>query len=916
MTPSAWTPVEEPKAKGWTPVEEDKPAAPGYLSQVGTGLWNTVKGLAQVGSEAGGLAADPLHMVEHLKNLKRLIVDPQVDQAIQAADKWKAGDRSEAVGHALASILPGVGPAAANIGDKAGSGDFTGAAADATTLGATMAAPHLVGPALNAAPVVGTAAKGAVKGAYGAATEMVPFRRFGVSVSLPKPLVTGGATAAAARMMGLPGEIGGAVGAAAPIVKGAYTGARAALSDRIAAAAESLKGPEVATPTAGETFAKNNGVDWARLNPDDKATYEVIARAHANEAAQRAAAPPQRQIAPPEPEETPVKPGRTIQQMVQDDVAARRPAPPVSQPSPPQSAPAPAAAPASAKPSSQSLAEQLRDEMTANGYKPAAEESAQPPSPPHQANIDQKAQRFAQALQGYVSASELKLIPKGRMTPEQLAKGAVPGWDNITEDLIAKGKLKPEDVPPSSSLSKIAQYLEQNTAKSSRAKLSGKANKPAAPAPNDAILTEAKNVTDSPAASDQGTDRTRAAFPVQVPSGSESPGQATEVTVPGSDRAYKAQYKVVELPDLQTSHNGQTFQPNSKYKYANDRDYSRAENQGKVVNGAMPGKFDPRYLLTDNPDSSNGPPVTSEGHALGGNGRGMILQRVYGSNPLGAALYKNMLAKKAAQFGIDPEQLKGMKQPVLTREIDPAEFHQGGQQDAVTDFNKTGTAALRGSEKAIADSRRVSQETLDHIGGRLEAAGQDATLSQVLDGASGGEVLHRLIQDGVISPQESAAYVDRGLLTADGKTRISKLMLGRFFRDPAQLDTTAPALRNKIERIAAPLAKVESSQEWSLTKPLQSAMDLLEEARAHGAKNLDDVISQSGLFGDQTYSPESVALAKAIHGLNPNDLTKAVRQYAQDASEAKQGPGLFGDPPTPAESFKEAFEPKPARKSK
>jgi hypothetical protein len=383
---------------------------------------------------------------------------------------------------------------------------------------------------------------------------------------------------------------------------------------------------------------------------------------------------------------------------------------------------------------------------------------------------------------------------------------------------------------------------------------------------------------------------------------------ATEIRIPGAPNRYKAYYQLRELDDIQPSHSGHTFQPNERYQLKNDRDYSQSENQGKVVNWSGP-EFDPSYHITDNPDASNGPPVIDEaGNVYGGNGRSMILQRVYKGNAAGAEAYRQMLAKKAQQFGVDPAQLKSMKQPVLVRVIPDAEMAAGGsKQRAVTDFNKTGTAALRGSEKAIADSRRVSIETLDNIGSRLEAQGADATLASILDGKGGAEVLQKLIDDGVISPQESAAYVDQGVLTADGKIRISKLMLGRFFRDPKQLDVTPASIRNKLERLAAPLAKVEGRPEWSLGKPLQEAIDLLEEARAHGQKNLNDVVGQSGLFGAQKYSPKAVQLAKLLRDANPNELTNAVRQYAQDAATADQGAGLFGEPPTPQESFEAAF---------
>ncbi len=141
---------------------------PGYLSQVGTGLWNAAKGMVSIASEAGGAAVDPMGAIEHLKALKKMVLDPQVDQAIQAHDKWKAGDRSEAVGHAMAAVLPGVGPAAANIGDKLGSGDIKGAAADATVLGATMAAPHIAGPVARMATDTAGRAASAVGSGMGA----------------------------------------------------------------------------------------------------------------------------------------------------------------------------------------------------------------------------------------------------------------------------------------------------------------------------------------------------------------------------------------------------------------------------------------------------------------------------------------------------------------------------------------------------------------------------------------------------------------------------------------------------------------------------------------------------------------------------------------------------------------------------
>lgn len=387
-----------------------------------------------------------------------------------------------------------------------------------------------------------------------------------------------------------------------------------------------------------------------------------------------------------------------------------------------------------------------------------------------------------------------------------------------------------------------------------------------------------------------------------------APGAAskTDILVPGGN-TYGGRYEVKELGDIQPSHHGATFEANPQFGLKNDRDYKNAVNQGKIISGSGE-KFDPRYHVTDNPDASNGPAVLDDkGNVLGGNGRTMMLQRVFQSNTKGAASYRSLLDERAAQFGIDPASYAHMKQPVLTRVLDDAHLTPEAKQAAITDFNKTGTASLTPAERAIADSRRVSTDTLEHVGSKLEAKGPDATLAQVLDGQSGNQVLQKLIDDGVVSPQERAAFQNETGLTPAGKDRISQLMLGRFFRDPAQLDRISPLIRNKLERVAAPLAKAEGHAGWGLTEHVQEAMDLLEGAQAAGAKNLKDFIHQDGLFGTQKYSPEAVQIAVHLKDMKTDALVKNLRQYASDAKHADGGASMFGDPPTPKQSFHDAL---------
>jgi hypothetical protein len=382
----------------------------------------------------------------------------------------------------------------------------------------------------------------------------------------------------------------------------------------------------------------------------------------------------------------------------------------------------------------------------------------------------------------------------------------------------------------------------------------------------------------------------------------------TVIPVPGGPGAgYKAAYKLRELADLRASHNGNTFAENPQYALRNDRDYTNTVNQGKVVAGSSRAEFNPALHLTDNPDAANGPVITdADGNVLGGNGRKMMLDRVYSGNPKGAAAYRDLLAQKAPQFGVDPGDVAGMKQPVLTREVPDTEFALPGasKQKAVTDFNKKGTAELTPGERAISDSRRVSTDTLDDMASRLDAKGADATVSDVLQGRAGGEVLNKLIDDGVVTRQERAAFQNEdGELTKAGRERISQLMIGRFFRDPEQLDSIAPSVRAKVERVAAPLAQVEAKGEWNLTPDVQKAVDLIDRANKAGVRNLDDFVRQDGLFGKDKYPPQAVTLAKALATAKSNPLVRAAREYAADASYASKGESLMGDAPSQADSF-------------
>ena len=144
-----------------------------------------------------------------------------------------------AAGHGLATVLPGIGPAAADAGEQIGSGDFAGGLGSSAALLTGAMLPE-AGSQLAKVPAVralGRGIAGAGKGAYEGATRMVPvnLNRFGVGVdfNVPAPVMGGaigsgvGASVGAPFGLHAPGSvIGGTVGTVAPIVRGGIRGFR------------------------------------------------------------------------------------------------------------------------------------------------------------------------------------------------------------------------------------------------------------------------------------------------------------------------------------------------------------------------------------------------------------------------------------------------------------------------------------------------------------------------------------------------------------------------------------------------------------------------------------------------------------------------------------------------------------------
>ncbi len=379
-------------------------------------------------------------------------------------------------------------------------------------------------------------------------------------------------------------------------------------------------------------------------------------------------------------------------------------------------------------------------------------------------------------------------------------------------------------------------------------------------------------------------------------------GKETRVRIPGTDTAYSARYAVREVEDVHPSHNPFGFQPNPDYFFVNDRHYDREKQyQQQVIERSKPSAFDPAYVVNNSPTAENGPPVIdADGNVLGGNSRAMMLHRVYRDEGEAGRAYRKALFEQAAIYGVDAGELASMRRPVLVREVEDASLLA---QQAITELNAKGTTDLTPEERAVAEAGQLSPEAVEYLARQIEAGGEGATLASVLD-ERGVEVVNRLVSDGVFAGGERNTLLNGDKVTPEGKRRIERMLTGRIFRDLDQMERAGSALRRNVERIAAPVTRLDGT-EWSITEPLRNAIDLLQEAKATGQKNLDELAAQPSMLRARDYAPEELSIAKALQG-GPVQAARPFKAYANDYDLARGGGGLFGAP-TKEESFEAAF---------
>lgn len=392
-------------------------------------------------------------------------------------------------------------------------------------------------------------------------------------------------------------------------------------------------------------------------------------------------------------------------------------------------------------------------------------------------------------------------------------------------------------------------------------------------------------------------------------------GGTANVIKPADGASLPATYRVVEASDLVTSHEPETFAVRPEYPpgVQERRYHADPGAQAGVVRTAQ--QLDPDIVLDRTTRPTEGPPITTpDGVVLSGNQRSMAITRAYRTGGARAAAYKAALGERAAEFGLDPATVAGMREPVLVRTLAPHESvdlsSQADLAELASRFNDVPTKALDPLADAATRARRFGEapHALEHFAATFQA---DESLRDYLGSAAGRQFVQELVTGGVLRPAEVARFrAADGGLTPEGTLTLERMFYAAAVGDPEVVAHAPADVLRKLEP-AVPAIVQAGVSGWEVSPILREALELQAARRAHRLQSVQALLAQGALFETGHMSEEGVRLAQALDVLPRAQLRERFETFAraaQEAERARSSGDLFGyEAPTAAGRFRELF---------
>ena len=350
------------------------------------------------------------------------------------------------------------------------------------------------------------------------------------------------------------------------------------------------------------------------------------------------------------------------------------------------------------------------------------------------------------------------------------------------------------------------------------------------------------------------------------------------------------QYAVVEAGQLLAS-NDEDGNVNPDYP-AELQPRDRSRKTSKLQIDKIAKELNPELLGESATISDGAPIIGPDGVIESGNGRVLGVHKAY---RIGKGWqYKDYMIQNAGKFGLDPEQIKAMENPVLVRvrqtDVDRATFTK--------DANQSNIAELSSSEKAKADAWRIDDNLL-----KMFQPNEDGNVLA----ASNTKFIQQFLKK--IGDQDTA-----GLVTNDGKPtkqlldRINSAIFSKVYGNDKLLALHAEGTNSNIKNIvnamtvAAPqFAKVKALDPdmggFDITTRIADAANLIQDAATRGM-TVDTLLAQQDAFSK--VEPQTAAIAMFMHENSRSvkrmgDALTEMGKALENAITKSKTTDIFGD---------------------
>lgn len=341
------------------------------------------------------------------------------------------------------------------------------------------------------------------------------------------------------------------------------------------------------------------------------------------------------------------------------------------------------------------------------------------------------------------------------------------------------------------------------------------------------------------------------------------------ITAKGTE--VEAQYRMLELEDLIPS-NLENGKVNPAYPQDLQPRTRTSDKDGQIRDIAL--HIDPERLAENRMASDGAPVIGTDRVVESGNGRTMGLTRAY---RLGKAeKYRQYLIQRAEDFGLNPDDVAKMKQPVLVR----ARLTPVNRVAFASEANVSSIASMGATDTAIDDVKYIAPDMLNDIDITQDIDGNSGFVQRLITRLPANE--RNSLTDKNDRPSRSAyeraayalaalAYGDESILSRLSETQDDELR----------------SISNGLLKSAPALATLKNGairQNLSLQSDIAEAIDTLLRVKK-SKKTLSEFLAQPSILDALSQNAETLVRFLDNHKRSQNDIQQGFINYVQIAKE-------------------------------